>query len=518
MAQRVDLDAMIPREDFGVMEESYALDLMSDFPIRHLAKDAPVLRILRKPDFQRETNHWTPEQLVTFIESFLDNEVIPSLILWKAPSYIFVIDGGHRLSALRAWIENDYGDKHISRSFYKKDISNKQIAVAERTRRLVESRVGRFADLTALVDVKDASPVILRRGQVAVTRALPLQWIQGNASAAETSFFKINSQGTPLDDTETLLIKNRRKPIAIGARAIVRAGSGHKYWSGFDREMVEQIEEITGQLYEDVFKPEADDPVKTLELPLGGSVSPVDSLALLIEFLDIAGTRVPGGKSITAYEDDSTGEQTVSVLRNSYQVLNRISGNSPGSLGLHPAVYFYNERGKYSRFLFLGMIAVIQDKIRNNNRQWFRDFTDARARLETFLVSNKSVIGMLLQNLAKGHRVKKIRDLLEFLVSELKDPLKTVTIEAGIAELGMSGRILDVKITQTSPAITNETKTEIFLRQAIPRALICPICGGALDPKKSLTYDHVERVRDGGSGDVGNVQLAHPYCNTGYKS
>jgi len=518
MAQRVDLDAMIPREDFGVMEESFALDLMSDFPIRHLAKDAPVLRILRKPDFQRETNHWTPEQLVTFIESFLDNEVIPSLILWKAPSYIFVIDGGHRLSALRAWMENDYGDKHISRGFYKKDISNKQIAVAERTRRLVESRVGRFTDLTAQVDVRDASPVILRRGQVAVTRALPLQWIQGNASAAETSFFKINSQGTPLDDTETLLIKNRRKPIAIGARAIVRAGSGHKYWSGFKREMVEQIEEITGQLYEDVFKPEADDPVKTLELPLGGSVSPVDSLALLIEFLDIAGTRVQGGKSIAAYDDDSTGEQTVAVLKNSYQVLNRISGNSPGSLGLHPAVYFYNERGKYSRFLFLGMIAVIQDKIRNNNSQWFRDFTDARARLETFLVSNKSVIGMLLQNLAKGHRVIKIRDLIEFLVSELKNPVNNVTIEAGIAKLGLSGRILDVKITQTSPTITNETKTEIFLRQAIPRALICPICGGALDPKKSLTYDHVERVRDGGSGDVGNVQLAHPYCNTGYKN
>jgi len=36
---------------------------------------------LRKPDFQRETNHWTPEQLVTFIESFVDSEVIPSLIL-----------------------------------------------------------------------------------------------------------------------------------------------------------------------------------------------------------------------------------------------------------------------------------------------------------------------------------------------------------------------------------------------------------------------------------------------------
>jgi hypothetical protein len=117
VAKRVDLDAMIPRADFAVTEEAYVLDLMKDFPIGHLAKESPILKLLRKPDFQRETNHWSADQLVSFIESFLDNEVIPSLILWKAPRYIFVIDGGHRLSALRAWMQDDYGDgPHLLRS------------------------------------------------------------------------------------------------------------------------------------------------------------------------------------------------------------------------------------------------------------------------------------------------------------------------------------------------------------------------------------------------------------------
>jgi hypothetical protein len=32
-------------------------------------------------------------------------------------------------------------------------------------------------------------------------------------------------------------------------------------------------------------------------------------------------------------------------MKNSFNVLNRVSGNAPASLGLHPAVYFYNERG-----------------------------------------------------------------------------------------------------------------------------------------------------------------------------
>jgi len=116
MPQRVSLDAMIPRADFGVADDTsnFSGELIRDFPINHLVSESPVLKLLRKPDFQRETNHWTPEQVVTFVASFLDGEVIPSLILWKSPMYIFVIDGGHRLSALRAWMEDDYGDGTIS--------------------------------------------------------------------------------------------------------------------------------------------------------------------------------------------------------------------------------------------------------------------------------------------------------------------------------------------------------------------------------------------------------------------
>lgn len=144
MARRVNLDAMIPREDFEVKEEETAIDLFKDFPITHLAPESPYLKLLRKPDFQRETNHWSPEQVATFIASFLDNEVIPSLILWKSPGFIFVLDGGHRLSALRAWIMDDYGDRSISLDFYGNEVSKDQKQIAIRTRKLIEQRVGRY--------------------------------------------------------------------------------------------------------------------------------------------------------------------------------------------------------------------------------------------------------------------------------------------------------------------------------------------------------------------------------------
>lgn len=515
MPKRVDLDAMNPREDFAIAEEAYVIDLIPAFPITHLESESPIFRLLRKPDFQRETNHWSPDQLVTFVASFVDSEVIPSLILWKAPRYIFVIDGGHSLSALRAWMEDDYGDGAISLKFYKGDISDEQREVAKRTRKLVEQKVGRYSTLRSQVDTKDAADIIRRRSQVLFTRALTLQWIQGDASVAETSFFKINSQGTPLDDTEVMLIKNRRKPISISARAILRAGTGHKYWSAFTT-CAEEIERIAVEFHDLLFEPEAETPLKTLELPLGGSLSPVDALSLLIEFLAIAGSRDRDGKLIEKYADDGSGADTVTVLKNSLQVLSRITGNSPGSLGLHPAVYFYNERGKYSKFLFLGMASLIQEKIRNNDAEFFKKFTVARRRVEDFLVDNKSLIGIILQNLSKGQRVPKIRELFEFLVNRLQaqDDLK---IEDAIVKMGLRGRILDVNAMQTTAHISDDTKSMLFLRSAIGAALPCPICGGKLDPKKSVSYDHILPVREGGIGDITNTQLAHPFCNTGYK-
>jgi hypothetical protein len=516
MAKRVDLDAMIPREDFAIEAQPYPLDLMGDFPIRHLEMDAPVRKLLRKPDFQRETNHWTPEQVAMLIESFVDSEVIPSLILWKAPRYIFVIDGGHRLSALRAWMENDYGDKKISETFYS-DISKVQKEIAERTRKLVEKRVGRYADLVKLVDSPTASEKDRRRAQVIATRALALQWISGDASVAESSFFKINSQGTPLDDTEKLLIVNRLKPIAIAARAILRAGTGHKYWSYFTPECIQNVEKVTQEIHERIFKPEAKEPLKTLELPIGGSVSPIDALALLIEFLTIAGTRDEKGKDITAYANDTDGSQTLTVLKNGMEVLNRMAGNRAASLGLHPAVYFYNEKGKYIRFLFLGIASAIHEKIRNNDPGFFKKFTTVRYRLEKFLIENKSLIGMILQNLGKTTRVSKMKDLFEYLVKELQDGTKEIKPEDAIAHLGLRGRILDVKETQVSQQISDDTKTMVYVKEAIKNAIRCPICRGILDPAKSVSYDHIEPRRSGGTGDHANVQLAHPYCNSAFK-
>ena len=320
----------------------------------HLEDASSVRTLLRKPDFQRETNHWTPNQIVTFVESFLDNQLIPALILWKSPNYIFVIDGGHRLSALRAWMTDDYGDGAVSGQFYGGEISDDQKKMAKRTRMMVEKSVGRYTNLKALIGAANATPQQVKRSGNLVTRALDLQWVQGDSDVAATSFFNINSQGTPLDDVEEMLLRNRKKAIAIASRSILRAGAGHKYWSKFSPACQKEIEQLAGEFHNLLFDPESETPIRTLELPLGGSVSPVNALALLIDFLSIASSPQGETRNIASDVEDVDGSDTVKVLTLSKEIAARITGNQGASLGLHPAVIFYHPKlSGYATLYFL---------------------------------------------------------------------------------------------------------------------------------------------------------------------
>jgi hypothetical protein len=192
---------------------------------------------------------------------------------------------------------------------------------------------------------------------------------------------------------------------------------------------------------------------------LGGSVSPVEALGLLIEYLIIAGTKQTGGtRPIDKYDDDSTGDETTKILKEALAIVSRMTDNTPGSMGLHPAVYFYNDRGKYSRFLFLGMASLIAEKLRNNDDEYFKKFTHARKNMENFLISNKSLISSLTQNMAKSNCVSKMRDLFAFLVGE--SAVKMVQIEEIITHLGL-GRIIEGGSTKFS----DDDKSQIFITQ-----------------------------------------------------
>ena len=102
---------------------------------------------------------------------------------------------------------------------------------------------GKYSRINAQLQQTDLPDATRRRLTGVASRALHIQWVTGNAEKAEASFFKINTEGTPLDDIEELLLRNRQRPIAISARAVIRAGKGHRYWSAFPPETAAKIED-----------------------------------------------------------------------------------------------------------------------------------------------------------------------------------------------------------------------------------------------------------------------------------
>lgn len=525
MTRRVFFDAMIQRADLAVeVDENQSPPGNPSFIIDNLQSGSIVAASLRKPDFQRETNQWTPKQVVGFLESFLDGELVPAVILWRSKSYTYVIDGGHRLSALRAWIENDYGAGTISQEFFNYEITAEQKRVHTVTQKLVDEKIGPF---------KTYREAVLTRQKTGKLPPLPLhianrigsftqqdiqaQWVQGDANKAESSFFKINTQGTALDDTEELLLRNRERSCAIAARSIVRSGTGHKYWSKFPHENQQKIEERAKELNGLLFQPELKQPIKTLDLPLGGAVSPLNALHLLMRLVCVSNT--PQGevvKGIESFPKDTDGAETIKALQGCLNVLRRVTGNSGESLGLHPAVYFYSDRGKHSADLFLGVCRLVAIKLSNNDGEFFKKWIAARPSVEEYLIQKKPLLMQILQHTRSTSRMEKVKDIFECLVTEAAAG-KVIEDSAVLEWADLESDLINMKAKPKSINFSDDTKSHVFLITSLGSALKCPICKGYLEPAKAASYDHVTGKAHGGNGAPANAQITHPFCNTGIK-
>src|SRR5690606_587712 len=108
------------------------------------------------------------------------------------------------------------------------------------------------------------------------------------ATKAETSFFKINQLAAPINETELTILESRHRPNALAARAIIRAGTGHKYWSKFDEDKRAEIERISKTINKALFAPPLKTPIKTLDLPIAGRAYSAQALPLLFDLVNIA--------------------------------------------------------------------------------------------------------------------------------------------------------------------------------------------------------------------------------------
>ncbi len=514
---KVNLDALIPREDFEAEEVPNPGKKKETISIEDLKSDSFFLSAMRKPDFQRETNEWDADRIVQFIESFINGELIPAIILWRSASgFLFAIDGSHRLSSLIAWINNDYGDGNISKQFYDGVISEDQKEIAEKTRSAVRKRIGTYEDYKLALTRPDKVPSeIKQKAKNLAAMAIQLQWVEGDVAKAETSFFKINQEAAPIDSTELKLLKSRKKPNSIAARAIIRSGTGHKYWSQFSPEKQVEIQKLATEINNILFSPKLETPIKTLDIPIGGKLYSSQTLPLILEFVNIANNI--GNDLKDKLNDDQDGRETIKMLYNAREVAQRLNSMHPSSLGLHPIVYFYSQEGRHKVASFFATVSFVMELVQKNK---INEYIKVRESFEHILLE----YDLLVQQISRKYRSAEqsypyIMDYFFKVMNLLNSGLPDDKI---IIEIVNSNDFNYLTIDLSNPAATSQSfnsgrKSAVYIREGIANANRCKICNGYIH-KNSLTIDHIKRKADGGLGTTDNGQIAHPYCNTTYKN
>jgi Protein of unknown function DUF262/HNH endonuclease len=509
MPVNVNLDALISREDFEVKTNKDDAPTPISIAVRSLEHRDFFYQALRKPDFQRETGEWSPARVAGLIRTFVGGELIPAVILWRNRELLFVIDGSHRLSALAAWVQDDYGDGELSRAFFNNMIPEEQIRVAKRTRELVEKELGSYQQhVQAAANPEGFGPDVVQRARRLGSLALSLQWVSGSPDKAEKAFIRINQQAAMLSAQELELLESRKKPNAISARAIIRRGTGHKYWSSFSEEIRQQIEDLATELYTLLFTPPSKYPIKSVDLPAGGPVYSSTALRMTYDFINLS-TGAPSP------DDDEDGQRTVDCLKRCRRVMYLLLSNQPMSLGLHPAVYFYSWTGKQQPILFLVMAQLLVDYERGNR---LPEFIKSRQRFESFLVLNRSLVNQIVRKFGtKKSGMSQLRGFYDEILRMIREAKEDGEI---IAELTSSYTYLQPTESpyEGTPGgrMSSSVKSGLVIRDFLESAPRCAVCTGYI-PTQSISVDHRERREDGGKSGIDNAQLTHPYCNTGYR-
>lgn len=531
----VNLDALIQREDFesGKAESGSHEPL---FKLEELAKDKLYYKVLRKPDFQRGTSNWDAKTIVEFVRSFLDGELIPALILWQSrdSNKVFVIDGAHRLSSLIAWVNDDYGDGVISRAFFNHKVPAAQQRFHAETKQQIEESVGSFQRLlhVGLHPEQKRNDTEVKRARAIATRQPPIQKVEGDATIAEQSFFKINNRPTTIDPIDLEIIKARLKPNAIATRALMRAGTGHRYWGRLER--AAEIEALASEVYQLIFGQFVELGTQSPDVPQAGQPYSDEAFRLVFDMVNELNGITPAMWQVRdendqkpsrrvpvvpVLPDETDGSRTIGFLENIRDAASLVIGSPkkyPGSLGLDQAVYSYGDTAKFHPAAFLASIRFAQQL---RDRDKLRQFTDNRATFEDFLVNHKWIINALGHS--KGSRTRALEPLLLMLWTAFSAIQSGASDEAGIlAALQAEEPLKDLRKPErkrsTSGRMSKTAKAVAVINQILENRERCKECGARMPPS-SRSNDHIIREADGGSGDSDNIQFLHPYCNSAQK-
>ena len=131
----------------------------------------------------------------------------------------------------------------------------------------------------------------------------------------------------------------------------------------------------------------------------------------------------------------------------------------------------------------------------------------------------KPILALLVNAVTSRSRVQRLSEFLEAIVARSveSEPLDNSWAISFIAP-NSRARILGAAEATQGAEISRETRSAVYLRESLQSAVKCTLCDGLIEPSLSVSYDHDQRIRDGGTGAAENVNLTHPFCNTGMKN
>jgi hypothetical protein len=264
-------------------------------------------------------------------------------------------------------------------------------------------------------------------------------------------------------------------------------------------------------------------PLTTLDVPVAGkgyNVLPfVFDLVNYANNVKIADSTSKKDDKTATLPKDADGAMTVQYLREVRRKIDRITGDVPRSLGLHPVVYFYTRSGTFQPTVFLAVSGFMEEL---QNRSKLIAFTKHRREFEEFLIAHKEATTLLIKQLGSGTRhIPRLREYYGLILngmlagknrSQIEDDLSKEANFAFLTKMPAFNLPPD-PTTQGDRAFKRGTKTAAFFAAALPNGARCNLCG-ALVHKNSIQFDHDTPRRAGGSAALENARVSHPYCNS----
>lgn len=435
---KCNMEHLIPRGDIEGNDNFISVaqtDRRSSINLTDLEKEQFFYQSLRKPFFQRDTNQWTVTRVEKLISTFLEDGLIPAVILWEnSDGDIYVIDGAHRLSSLIAWVNSDYGKEN-------KLNDSHHDAIQE----YINSQIGSYNEIKKSKDEK-----YKQSKQIIAKRSVAVQWVTGDYKKAKESFIRINEQGVVISQDEKELIENDELPTSKLSRAILAHGLGQVSKNQSDE---------TKEIFERFFTPYLSHQLNNY--PLAGSLNEDFVISKIYNAVKI----IDNSESLNIKELQNKVLNILKLIQDEFNISQKI--------------YFYGSTKKFKTNSFYGLLYFMLEV--SENDQLKKLFIQNRKEFEEFLVNNERHI----QTIARKKRQAK--NAYEEIGNYYKVVLKSCKSK-DLSELKDKYYYLDSekKKAKTRKEKTLEKNYEVFI-SLVPR---CSVCGGFIDGNKNQHKVH----------------------------